>query len=287
MFDGLRDSIVDDIIRIFESYFTNIDDIFELAKASPSDAIADFPSTELWHTSTSIANSIGLGIASSLIALFLLFELASMFNRSDTKGWDGLYWILMAFLKVAVMVTLCKNMTLIIDICFQIGANVVNDIGSAGIFGTSGSIEIPSWTEAIRESFKEMDFIGACSTWFFVQICSFVNSGCLLLVRVICQLRFIEIYVFVAIAPLPFCTFISKEYRNIGIAYVKRMLALALQGALIALVCYLYLTIFDFTFQNYRFDGVGSFIYLLGFSVLLVVAVMQTGGWSKSLVQTH
>lgn len=286
MFDGLRDSIVDDIIRIFGSYFTNIDDIFDLAKSAPSDAISGFPSVDLWSTSTSIANSIGLGIASSLIALFLLFELASMFNRSDTKGWDGLYWILMAFLKVAVMVTLCKNMTLIIDICFQIGAEVVNNIAQAGVFG-NGSIEIPSWTEAIRESFGELDFIGACSTWLMVQLCSIINSGCLLLVRIICQLRFIEIYVFVAIAPLPFCTFISKEYRNIGIAYIKRMLALALQGALIALVCYLYLVIFNFAFQNYRFDGIGSFFYLLGFSVLLVIAVVQTGGWSKSLVQTH
>lgn len=287
MFDGMKTSIIDDIIKIFSSYFTNIDDIFSLAKAAPNQAIDGFPSLELWNASTSVANSIGIGVASSLIALFLLFELASLFNRSDTKGWDGVYWILMAFLKVAVMVTLCKNMTLIIGICFEIGANVVNSIASSGAFGTMGTIEMPDVSEQLREAFSELDLFGALGTWLTVQICSIVNSFCLLLVRVMCQLRFVEIYVFVAVAPLPFCTFISKEYRNIGISYVKRLVALALQGALIALVCYLYLVLYNATFPNIRFDGIGSFFTLLGYSILLVIGVFQTSGWSKSLVQTH
>ena len=120
-FKGLAATIGD----IFANYFVSLNDVMTLAQSAPSDKIDGFPSLALWEASKGLSSSIGTGVASVVISLFLFFELAAIFNRTDTKGLDGIYWILMAFLKVAVAITIAKNMSVIIGMCFQISSEVI------------------------------------------------------------------------------------------------------------------------------------------------------------------
>ena len=104
----IQESAAGYIGEVVEGFDMGLSNLVEIAKADPSTPVAGFPTAELWDTAVSISSSIGEGIAASLVGLFLMFELAAVFNRSDTKGWDGIYWILMAFLKVAVMAAICN-----------------------------------------------------------------------------------------------------------------------------------------------------------------------------------
>ena len=88
-FKGLADTIGD----IFANYFVSLNDVMTLAQSAPSDKIDGFPSLALWEASKGLSSSIGTGVASVVISLFLFFELAAIFNRTDTKGLDGIYWI--------------------------------------------------------------------------------------------------------------------------------------------------------------------------------------------------
>ncbi len=105
-----------------------------------------------------------------------------------------------------------------------------------------------------------------------------------------CQIRFIEIYVFTAVAPLPFCTFCNNEFKHIGIAFIKRLLALALQGVFISIVCIFYVQIVNASVGEIVDVGsnpTGVMFTMMGYSILLLIAVFQTGGWSKSLLQVN
>lgn len=285
LMEGLAEAIGDQ----FDNYFKSLDNIFTLAKASPMDAIPGFPSQELWNASSQLAVTIGAGVASTIVALFLFFELASLFNRSDTKGLDGIYWILMVFLKAAVAMALCKNMTVIIGACFEIVASMVDIIQKSDLFEDTMSQTIDIGSQ-LTEYYKDAGFWESLGSWIFSWLAKGCNWVCMTLAEIVCKLRFIEIYVFVAIAPVPFCTLINKEYKHIGIAYLKRLIALGLQGLFIAIVCFLYITIVNASVNNVVVTddgGIGAMFQMMGYSLLLIIAIFQTGGWSKSLVQVN
>lgn len=279
--------IPEQIAQKFAEYFQDITEIFELASKAPSESINGFPSVELWETAGRLAGSIGQGIAATLVALFLFFELASLFNRSDTKGWDGIYWILMAFLKVAVMLTVCKHMTLIINIIFQITSAIVRDMGLSAE-NISNNEAMNTLIDNIQDYYEGQktgtQLFGLAQAWLI----GFINHVCMILASIVCKLRFIEIYVLVAIAPIPFCTFVSRDYKNIAISYIKRLMALGLQGAFIAIVCALYKSIVTASLGQIASSDVDiAMVQLLGYSLMLIIAIFQTGGWSKSLLQVN
>lgn len=273
----------------FLNYFTSLNSVLKLAQAAPMDKIDGFPSYLLWNSSTKIAISIGVGVASVIIALFLFFELASIFNRSDVKGLDGIYWILMAFLKVAVMMAICKNMTVIIGMCFEITTQVVKSITSSELYKNT-MINSNNLSESLTKFYKDSGFWTLLQGWITAYLAKFVNGACMVLAEIVCKLRFIEIYVFTAVAPIAFSTFVSREYKNIGVSYIKRLLALGLQGAFIAIVCLLYVVIANSTVGKITVGKAGALdvmMQMMGYSLLLIIAIFQTGGWSKSLLQVN
>lgn len=156
------------------------------------------------------------------------------------------------------------------------------------------NIDVEALKKGVSDHYKNnTDFIdwGMLGTYICVLIASFGASICSTLAKLILMIRFIEIYIFTAMAPLAFATLPSQEYSGIGKNFIKRMFALALQGVMIVIACSIYLTILNALMAN----GVDSIvsnpmlgsITLLGYNLLLVIVLFQTGGWSKQLLQVH
>ncbi|MBM6830972.1 VirB6/TrbL-like conjugal transfer protein, CD1112 family [Faecalicoccus acidiformans] len=287
--DEIIESLASTIGDRFANYFSSLDNILEMAQAAPMDQISGFPSQELWNTSSQLALTIGAGVASTIVAFFLLFELISLFNRSEAKGMDGIYFIMMVILKAAIAMALCKNMTTIIGACFQIVSIMVQNISDSNLFSNTLETNL-TIADQLTEHYKDAGFGPVLGGWLVSFLCELANNLCMTLADIICKLRFIEIYVFVAIAPVPFCTLINREYKNIGISYLKRLIALGMQGLFIAIVCFLYIAIVNATMADVSVADSGAttaMFTLLGYSLLLIIALFQTGGWSKSLLQVN
>ncbi|WP_276930773.1 type IV secretion system protein [Faecalibaculum rodentium] len=289
----IQDSAAGYIGEVVSNFDMGLTNLVEIAQTDPSAPVTGFPTAELWETSVSISNSIGNGIAASLVGLFLMFELASVFNRSDTKGWDGIYWILMAFLKVAVMAAICNNMSLIITIVFSISSSVINDVGGAGSI-EEATKNLETIAKSLVDYYKDQSFFTVIMGAIMAFIVDFARMISFMLADVACKMRLIEIYVFTAMAPIAISTMASKEYQNIGISFIKRLLALGLQGAFIVLVCAMYVTIVQATLNSLVSESgqvsglnIGMLIPLVGYAVLLVITIFRTGGWAKSLLQVN
>lgn len=63
-------------------------------------------------------------------------------------------------------------------------------------------------------------------TW----VVSFAMKAMGLIITVILYGRMIEIYIYASVGPLPFATFMNREWGNIGTNYVRGLAALGLQG---------------------------------------------------------
>ena len=274
MFDWLEEGISEFIINTFSSMFTNFSSVYNTAIMSPSAF-----NKEIWDAVVSFNKNAVLPIAWSILSLFLLLELASLFKRADVKGMECIYWICQILLKIMFSKIIMENMTVIIDAIFEISAEIVSN--SSFTLSELGDISASEMGDALSK----------CSTLtlmgYFItsMILSFGAGIARILAEVIVKLRFIEIYVFTGVAAIPFATLASQEYGVIGKNFIKRMCALALYVIFIVLVLYMYGLLMKGSMPTIDSSNPMNALYEgFGYTVLVVIALFQTGSWSKSLI---
>ena len=236
-----------------------------------------------WQAVNKFNDDVVLPIAWTVLSLFLLLELVSLFKRADVRGLDSVYWVCIIILKILLAKLLMENMTTIINAIFDISSNMVSSAQNS-FNSTTGGFTISDTAAAnLKHAMESENTVGMIGLMIIGYVIKIINSLCTILAKVIVGLRFIEIYVFTSIASLPFATLSSNEYSSIGKNFIKRMIALALHVIFIIIVLYLYgmlasgATIDTSSASNMLFQA-------LGYSILCVIALFQTGSWSKQLM---
>ena len=278
MFDWLEDGIADAILAIYREIGIGMSSVMADAVKSPS-----VYNSSAWQAVNKFNDDVVLPIAWTVLSLFLLLELVSLFKRADVRGLDSVYWVCIIILKILLAKLLMENMTTIINAIFDISSNMVSSAQNS-FNSTTGGFTISDTAAAnLKHAMESENTVGMIGLMIIGYVIKIINSLCTILAKVIVGLRFIEIYVFTSIASLPFATLSSNEYSSIGKNFIKRMIALALHVIFIIIVLYLYgmlasgATIDTSSASNMLFQA-------LGYSILCVIALFQTGSWSKQLV---
>lgn len=94
----------------------------------------------------------------------------------------------------------------------------------------------------------------------------------------ICIARFIEIYVYIAISPIPIATFPSDDLNQIAKGFLKSFAAVCLQGAFI----YLILSFFPILVSSNILGDTSAWGLLL-YSLILALGVFSSSRWAKSV----
>lgn len=279
MINAIKEFFVDFLVSVYSGFFTGVLDIYDLATSSPS----SWNNGVLWKAVVDFNKSAVLPIAWSILGFFILIELAETMKRSDAKGLDGIYWITIVFIKIGIAKLIMDNMDIIIEAIFEISAAIVNN-GSEFIRASSNKIAVD--TSALADGFDNVNVIILIGYFVIGVILLLAQNICFVLTNLVIYLRFVEIYVFTALSALAFSTIPSREYSSIAKNFIKRMMALALQVVFIAIVLYCYLILINnATISVSVTDPMGGLFNGLTYSLLMVIALFQTGGWSKSLTQ--
>lgn len=160
-------------------------------------------------------------------------------------------------------------------------------------------MKMASITEHLNQAWNSGGFhLGlnaAGSGGFWVTIVVFLLAIVVLLIvavawlisRIIIWLRFIEIFLYMIVAPVPLATLPSDEWGQIGKGFLKSFLALCLQGTLIFLV----LSFFPVLAGAMGFDDITtdmeiikSLLSAAGVSVLLIFALFGTNRLANSIL---
>lgn len=280
--DEIIEGIAEAIGGFYKDFFSGLDAVVEIASSTPQ----EFNPT-IWNA-VNVQSAIGQAVvvvANTLVVFFLLMELTTFYNRADTKGFDAVKGIFIMMFKASITVFLCKNMTEIIGACFEISGYIISSIEDS-MKATSIDLTI---SKAVVNALKDEGNFWALLQQFLLGFIGWIfNNIAMVLVKAISALRFIEIYIFVSVAPLAFATFGSSEHKTIGIKYIKRMLALALQGLFLIIICYIYTQLvkeaFPSTTELSQSEITSKMFELVGYSLLIMLAAFQSGGWSKALV---
>lgn len=283
--DEIIEGIAEAIGNFYSDFFSGLSSVVEIASASP----AEF-NTTIWNA-VGIHSPLGQGVAvvaSSFCLLFLAMEMLALYNRSDIKGLDAFHSLFVVVFKATVAIFLCKNMTTIIGTCFDLSAYIIDSMGNSMDIQ---DIDVDISSAVVNALKDESNFWQLLQQFLLGLIGWIINNIALVLVKAISALRYIEIYIFTAVAPLAFATFCSTEFKTIGIKFIKRMFALALQGLFIIIICYIYTQLvaaaFSSTGDLTQADITNKMFELVGYSILIMIAAFQSGGWSKALLDVN
>lgn len=278
MFDWLTDNIVSFIVDVFTGLVANIESLSILAQKSPSQF-----NPEIWETVTTFNKTAVLPVAYLIFGCFIMADFVKVLTKQNPNGLEAMHMVLIVIVKMVIGEAIITNIPDIIDSIFGIAAEMMKN----------SSMQVSNYQlspSTVSDALENKDFLSLFGIWIQSMFILVINFICNIMASLIIQLRYIEIYVFTAVAALPAAVITSSnhEVSVIGYGYIKRMCALALQVIFIMVCFMMYAAIARGGALTIKDDTVMMDLWsILGNSILLVIALFQTGSWSKALFGVH
>ena len=221
----------------------------------------------------------GIAVALTLLALFMILELYNATQRIAMNGSNNAFTIqqiALVMLKIVVCQWAVVHTTEILNALFEIASTV-----TTGISGYVGSGEVNTTVDIENAIAALPGGIGNMPVALELMVVGWMLRIVNIVVNTIVAARFIELYVYNAMASLSIATLCYQELHGIAVNFLKSYLAVALQGAVLYLVIGFYPALAGSL-------GTGGSITeqawaMLGQSVILLVAVFMSGKFTKAI----
>ncbi|MBD8591000.1 MULTISPECIES: VirB6/TrbL-like conjugal transfer protein, CD1112 family [Peribacillus] len=228
-----------------------------------------------------ISETAILPVAGLILTYIFCYEIYQMVVEKNKGGDFETGQMLFLIIKTAAMIMLVTNSFTIALAIFDLGKWITNHVPAA-------SLELPpSIAENLVESIPEGEIGTAISMWVVAGIAliiTFVMSGIIYLVA---WGRIVAIMLYISVAPLPFATFLNREWiGSIGQSYVKNLLALMLQGYFMLVCLVVYAGLLEKASSLISTEGSGLYgLMLMIVSMgILVVTLTRTHSLAKSVM---
>lgn len=279
-FEGLSSWVA----TTLQEMILSIADLTSLAGMTPQ----TFNQT-IWNNVNNFSSQTVKPIAWSILSLFLLLELTELLKKTESRGKESVYFVLIIVFKIGVAKTLMDNSSLIINTIFEIG-NSLTSAMSAYINTANSTFLSEAERQQIIDSLNVEgigSFLGLLCNCLIILLLSFFSWVLTVIARLIIILRYVEAWVFTAIAPLPFATMPSQEYGSIFKNFVKRLISLALHAVLITVCLFIYSQLATSSYMSAGAGTLGALWKIILCDLLLVIMLFQSGGWAKSIADAH
>lgn len=277
--------MVDFIVGILNDIGSGVgDDIIAQLLKTPAQY-----SSEMYELSLSVARTAVKPVASTILAIMCVLEIARVSTRADGDRELGVKLIAMAMFKLVLVFTAAQHCELMLKAIDEIGQSVMNGIHTAA--PTTGTAAGAGLGDSMRSAIESAGPFGQIPCLILLIIPFLVSKGATIVVTVVVLLRFVQIYMLTAFNPLPIAFIAQEETRQWGINYFKQYASAVFQCATLYLAILMYRTLVGGTLNPSRFkDGdslsgwvMDNFIGLLLASVMLIGVVMAANSVAKKL----
>lgn len=192
-------------------------------------------SATLVNSLKAISSNVIVPVAGIILTYIFCYELINMLleknNMAEFETFN-LYKALFKTMLAILLVTNCFDITLAF---FDVGQSLVSGVTSSTITISMGDIATTIIDDA-GANFG-LGFIYMLLT-LIVMFVGYIAVG---LIYLVAWGRMITILIYISVAPIPFATFMNKDWiGHIGQNYVKNLMALALQGFLMMIAMMVY-----------------------------------------------
>ncbi len=231
-----------------------------------------------------IMTSIMMPVAYVILALFFLLEIQKASTRIEASGGGNQLGAEMIF-KIMLKLALCK-------IAIDFAPTILEAMYSVTTYLTrqvydivaSDTLGIGIDTAALEPMLDSLGFWTALICLILCFVVYLVTMVAVAIANIIVVTRFIELYVYFALAPIPMATFPSDELSQIGKGFLKSFFSVSIQGTIIFIVLTFYPILFNAAFSNAGNEDIfSSLLKILGYAIVLVLAVFSSGKWAKAI----
>ena len=270
---NMKDGLIEGIGNNLSGIFTNLDDsvgevggIVSLSPESWNSTIFDF------------------GV---IITYVLIYELITMvMDKNNFHDFDSSLFFRYIF-KACIAVVLLSHTFEIVEAIFELGGDIASSASSYITGSTSVGDMDTTLLEIIEDNKDDLGLMQILMYWIETLLISFLIKAMSIYIIILMFMRFLEIYMYMSVAPIPFATLTNKEWGSIGTNYIKGLLALAFQAFLIMVLVGIYATLVD-TLTSATIDNFEELLgAILTYTVLLAIMLSKTSSISKSILNTH
>lgn len=264
--------MVDYIINLINEILTGVNSGNNILIQSPE----SYNST-LYSGIISIMQGAAMPIAYSILGLLCMLELYNITIRTEGMNGNSFEIPFKTMFKIVVCKIFVDNTPLILNTIYSLSNSIIGNIN--GVVNN----ELIADIEIIREMLEQMDIMTLAINAIQVTIIWLLFKFCSMVISVIIVARMVEIYIYMAIAPIPLATVPNAEISSVAKNFIKSFAAVCVQGAFIGIV----LSMYSILIQGIASTNLNNFTDIMLeatlYSLVLVVCIFMTGRWSKTV----
>ena len=227
-----------------------------------------------------LSDNVMLPISCIIISFILTYELISMvIDKNNMHEVDSALLARYLFKAAASVFLLSKSYEITMAI-FDVGAYLVTEAGKVIVGNINLSVEdalVDTYVNSLSTA-SVTDLYGAAGG---LMLCLFSFKIMTVLIVVISYGRLVEMFLMVSVSPVAFATFGNKEWGQIGVNYIKAIVALAFQGFLIMVLVAVYVALLEGVTHTSNIPG--SVFNLVILTFLFCFGLFKTSTLSKQI----
>ena len=237
--------------------------------------------SEVFTFIKSINTNVVLPIAAIILTAILCIELIQVVLQKNTMHDTDSFEFFKYIIKMWIAVWLVSHAFEFSMAVFDVAQEMVGK--AAGVVGNSANIT-PGNFDAMVDALKTKELGTLIGIALETGLVKFSLTALSVLITVILYGRMIEIYIYCAIAAIPFSTMGNKEWGSIGTNYIKSLFALGLQGLFILIFFGIYAVLVKTV--NFT-DMHTSILQVLAYGLILGIMMMKSGSIAKAILNSH
>ena len=222
--------IVENIQNALGTWNDKLNEIWRLLTESPK----SFKGGAVWNVMVNINGTLK-AVGYALLVLFFLMGIMKHYNSfSEVKRPEQAIKLFLRFVLAKAAITWGLDLMMAI---FRIVQGVIGKIMTASGIGGQGTVYLP---DSMVQTIEDCGFFESIPLWAVTLIGGlFITVMSFILIMTVYG-RFLKLYMYTALAPIPLSTFAGEPSQNVGKSFIKSYCAVCLEGAVIVLSCIIF-----------------------------------------------
>lgn len=264
---------------VLSDNINNFNDAINLATEKFSKSPKEF-SSGLY----SMVLNVNEAVVPLAMALLMTYFIFSFYEKAVTFKMKNYEVFGTAIINLALGFTILKNNVNILNIFYYISNTVLNKI----MLTDTGSILIEP--EVITSLWEDISFWDGVGPFIEMVFCQLLLVIILFVANFIITFavisRMFEIYIYMALAPIAFCSFVSDTTRGIFKTYMTNFCSILLKSSIIVLTLQMYQVYVIDAVSILPQEGMGYFWNCCISGILVITLILGAEKISKTVVGT-
>lgn len=274
-----------------EKLFNNMQSVLDTGISNSRNTLSQTP--QQWNSVAfafikGAVENAAIPIAGCIITFIFAWQVITMVQESNQMHNIKPETMLILMLKLGICLLVCSKSFDIVNGLFDLGLWASKNIPDFGL-GESGATSFQDVLSAELEEYSFTVVMQMLVNLFLTLIALGLIYALSVAIYIRVNMWYLELLVYASAAPIPFATFINKEWGQVGTNYLRKILAMAFEGFFMLVAFGLYSAFVTKVVNSSHAPDqyLMSMITTCGCGIGLIMMLNKAGNISSSIFNAH